>query len=114
MSELINLLEAKCESLPKGSKPMIIPSIESYLMQLDHWQTPLSYQHIDKTFQFKNYHQTVAFVNAITWLAHKEDHHPEICFGYNQCHVTLTTQSASGVTLNDFIMAAKIDQLLAD
>jgi 4a-hydroxytetrahydrobiopterin dehydratase len=101
-----------CEEIPKGSKPLIIPAIESNLSQLSDWQAPLNYAEIHKTFAFKNYHQTVAFVNAVTWLANKEDHHPQICFGYNQCTITLTTHNAQGLTLNDMIMAAKIDGLL--
>jgi len=91
---------------------MIIPRIESYLSQMPGWDVPLNYQTLTKTFPFKNYHQTVAFVNAITWVAHKEDHHPEICFGYNECKVILTTHSIKGLSQNDFIMAAKIDALL--
>jgi 4a-hydroxytetrahydrobiopterin dehydratase len=51
-------------------------------------------------------------VNAVTWVANREDHHPEICFGYNQCTITLTTHNAKGLTMNDMIMAAKIDALL--
>jgi len=113
MSDNMTLLEQHCVDIPKGSKPMIIPSIESHLMQVEGWETPLSYQHIDRTFKFKNYHQTVSFVNAVTWLAHKEDHHPEICFSYNECKIILKTHSVEGVSLNDFIVAAKINQLLA-
>lgn len=112
MTEDINLLELNCEDIPKGSKQMIIPSIESHLMLVEGWDCPLSYTHIDKTFKFKNYHQTVAFVNAVTWLAHKEDHHPEICFGYNECKVTFKTHSVGGISQNDFIMAAKVNHLL--
>ncbi len=50
----------------------------------------------------------------MAWIAHKEDHHPDICFGYNRATITLTTHAAKGITLNDLIVAAKIDQLLAD
>jgi 4a-hydroxytetrahydrobiopterin dehydratase len=103
-----------CEPIAKGSKPLIIPAIESNLSQLEGWEAPLNYAEINKTFGFKNYHQTVAFVNAVTWLAHREDHHPQICFGYNQCKITLTTHNAGGLTHNDMIMAAKINALLED
>ena len=109
---LESLLESKCESLTKGCKPLIIPTIESNLSALAGWQTPLNYAYIERTFQFKNYHQTVAFVNAVTWLAHKEDHHPQISFGYNQCVITLSTHVAKGLTMNDMILAAKINALL--
>ncbi|MDX1346752.1 MAG: 4a-hydroxytetrahydrobiopterin dehydratase [Thiomicrorhabdus chilensis] len=109
IQELVN---QHCEEIPKGSKALIIPSIESNLSQLHGWEAPLDYSKISKTYSFKNYHQTIAFVNAVTWIANREDHHPEICFGYNQCTVTLTTHNAKGLTMNDMIMAAKIDALL--
>ncbi|MBN2866498.1 MAG: 4a-hydroxytetrahydrobiopterin dehydratase [Thiotrichales bacterium] len=106
------LANQHCEEITKGSKSLIIPAIESNLSQLEGWDAPLNYAEINKTFSFKNYQQTIAFVNAITWLANREDHHPEICFGYNQCKVRLTTHSAKGLTMNDMIMAAKINALL--
>ncbi|WP_319557334.1 4a-hydroxytetrahydrobiopterin dehydratase [Thiomicrorhabdus sp.] len=106
------LLQQSCEEIPKGGKGLIIPTIESNLSQMDGWETPLSYSEIHKSFKFKNYLQTVAFVNAVTWLANKEDHHPKICFGYNTCDITLTTHSIEGLSMNDMIMAAKIDALL--
>lgn len=113
MSDLIQELRSqRCEEISKGSKSMIIPAIESNLSQLEGWDAPLNYAEIKKSFPFKNYHQTVAFVNAITWLAHKEGHYPTICFEYNQVNVSLTTANAKGLTQNDMIMAAKIDALL--
>ncbi len=108
------LLEERCEYIPKGSKPLIIPTIESYLSQLPGWDVSLDYKTLSKTFSFKNYYQVMAFINAVAWLAHREDHHPEICFGYNEARITLTTHAANGITLNDLILAAKIDQLLAE
>lgn len=107
------LVEQNCTDIQKGSKALIIPRIESHLAQMQGWEAPLNYFYIEKNFQFKNYHQTVAFVNAITWIAHKEDHHPKICFEYNQCTITLSTHSVKGISQNDIIMAAKIDHLLA-
>ena len=106
------LINQHCQEIQKGSKPLIIPRVESHLAQMQGWVAPLNYFYIEKTYTFKNYHQTIAFVNAITWIAHKEDHHPEIKFGYNQCTVNLSTHSIKGISQNDVIMAAKIDQLL--
>jgi len=106
------ILNQHCEDMPKGSKSIIIPTIESNLSILEGWEAPLNYANIAKTFSFKNYHQTIAFVNAVTWLANKEDHHPKICFDYNSCEITLTTHNAKGLTMNDIIMAAKINALL--
>ncbi|GKT11730.1 MAG: 4a-hydroxytetrahydrobiopterin dehydratase [Thiomicrorhabdus sp.] len=113
MTHAQTLIHQHCKDIQKGSKALIIPAIESNLSQLDGWNTPLNYAEINKTFSFKNYHQTVAFVNAITWLAGKQDHHPTICFGYNSVTVTLTTPNAKGLSQNDMIMAAKINHLLS-
>jgi len=68
---------------------------------------------IIRTFSFKNYHETMAFVNASAWISHREDHHPDIGLHYNRCVVHYSTHDAAGITLNDFICAAKLDQLFA-
>ena len=68
---------------------------------------------IEKTFLFANYHETIAFVNALAWIAHHEDHHPDLSVHYNRCVVAFSTHSAGGVTLNDAICAAKAERLLA-
>ncbi len=68
---------------------------------------------ITKTFVFKNYHQTIAFVNASAWVSHREDHHPDLSVHYNKCVVAYSTHDAGGITLNDFICAAKLDALFS-
>ena len=69
---------------------------------------------IQRTFSFKNYYQTMAFVNALAWVAHAEDHHPDLTVGYNRCVVNYSTHSVGGLSENDFICAARIDLLVAD
>lgn len=64
-----------------------------------------------KTYRFRNYHETLAFVNASAWISHREDHHPDLTVGYKQCTVTYTTHDAGGLTTRDFACAAKIDAL---
>ena len=66
-----------------------------------------------KSFAFANYHETLAFVNALAWIAHREDHHPDVAVHYAQCVVTFATYDAGGVTLNDVICAAKTERLFA-
>jgi 4a-hydroxytetrahydrobiopterin dehydratase len=68
---------------------------------------------IQRTFHFKNYYQTIAFVNALAWVAHAEDHHPDLTVGYNSCVVNYSTHSAGGLSENDFICAARVDALVA-
>jgi 4a-hydroxytetrahydrobiopterin dehydratase len=67
---------------------------------------------IGKTFRFNDYYQTMAFVNATAWVSHREDHHPDLKVGYNQCRVSYHTHDINGLSENDFICAAKIDALL--
>ncbi len=68
---------------------------------------------IEKAFGFANYYQTVAFVNAVAFIAHSEDHHPELAVSYDRCKVRFSTHSVGGVSINDFICAAKTDALIA-
>jgi 4a-hydroxytetrahydrobiopterin dehydratase len=68
---------------------------------------------IEKSFLFANYQETIAFVNALAWTAHHEDHHPDLQVHYNRCLVAFSTHSAGGVTLNDVICAAKAERLFA-
>ncbi len=66
---------------------------------------------ITKRHIFANFHETMAFVNAIAWIAHRCDHHPDLQIGYNYCRVSFTTHSAGGLTDKDFAAAARIDAL---
>ena len=68
---------------------------------------------IVKEFTFANYHETMAFVNALAWIAHREDHHPDLAVHYGKCVVTFATHDAGGMTLNDVICAAKTERLFA-
>ena len=66
---------------------------------------------IRRTFSFGDYYKSMAFVNAVAWIAHREDHHPDMTVGYNKVTVAFSTHSVSGLSENDFICAAKIDAL---
>lgn len=85
--------------------------IQDRLGALKNWQR--IGKEIRKTFSFKNYHETMAFVNASAWISHAEDHHPDMSVHYNKCVVAYSTHDAGGITLNDFICAAKLDALLS-
>ena len=64
-----------------------------------------------KLYPFKNYYETMAFVNALAWVSHREDHHPDLLVGYNKGRVEYSTHSIGGLSENDFICAAKADAL---
>ena len=68
---------------------------------------------ISKIYNFANYHQSIAFVNASAWVSHREHHHPDIVVGYNTCKVSYVTHSVGGISQNDFICAAKLDALFS-
>jgi len=67
---------------------------------------------IQKRYDFADYHRTMAFVNAVAWVAHVEDHHPDLAVSYNRCTVRFSTHSVGGISVNDFICAARVDALL--
>ncbi|MGD8514018.1 MAG: 4a-hydroxytetrahydrobiopterin dehydratase [Granulosicoccaceae bacterium] len=86
--------------------------IAAYLAQLDGWQHRSESAQICREFRFKNYYETIAFVNAVAWIANNEDHHPDMQVTYNRCTVCYTTHSVNNLSINDFVCAAKIDVLL--
>lgn len=84
-------------------------AIEAALASLPGWA--LLGDRIAKAFTFANYRETVAFVNAVAWIAERENHHPDLHVGYDRCRVELSTHSAGGVSENDLILAARIEAL---
>ncbi len=68
---------------------------------------------IEKTYSFENYYQTMAFVNAVAFIAHAQDHHPHLSVQYKHCVVRFNTHDVTGLTLKDFESAARVDALLA-
>lgn len=105
-----NLLHRRCQALEGGS-PMDAQAIREHLAQINGWQ--LAAGAIEKTFTFRNYHETLGFVNALAWIANTEDHHPELRVFYDRCVVRFDTHSVGGISINDFICAAKADALVA-
>jgi len=76
------------------------------------WQLAADKQSIKRVFKFKNFYETMAFVNVVAMIAHQQDHHPEMNVGYNTCSVAYSTHSVDGLSDYDFICAAKIDATL--
>ena len=76
------------------------------------WSADDDAQRMRRSFRFKNYYQTIAFVNALAWIAHREDHHPDLEVGYSRCTVNFSTHSVGGLSENDFICAVRIDSLV--
>ncbi len=108
MNELTTKRCVPCEG---GVAPMDAAEAGNMLDQLNDWELDESGKEISRGFKFKNYYQTMAFVNALAWVAHREDHHPDLQVGYNRVQVRFSTHSIGGLSQNDFICAAKIDAL---
>ena len=89
--------------------PLTDAEVQIRLAQLANWEVVNG--ELVKTFRFKNYYETMAFVNASAWISHREDHHPDLEVGYNQCRVRYSTHAIGGLSDNDFICAAKLDAL---
>ena len=67
---------------------------------------------IEKTFAFKNYYQTMAFVNAVAFIAHVQDHHPDLSVHYGRCVVRFNTHDVGGISVTDFDCATQIEALM--
>lgn len=102
----------KCRPCEGGVSPMEPAAARALLDQLNHgWQLDTDSRLIRREYHFRNFHQTMSFVNAIAYIANTEDHHPDLELGYDYCRVTFTTHAIAGLSENDFICAAKIDAL---
>ena len=103
-----SLLKAACRHLTQAASA---DEVTAALSILTDWH--VANGKLVRLFRFSDYHQTLAFVNAIAEIIHKEDHHPELIIGYNRCEVRYDTHSVNeakgGLSANDFICAAKID-----
>jgi 4a-hydroxytetrahydrobiopterin dehydratase len=102
----------RCRACEAGTAPMTGAQARALLPEVPGWAVEEG--RLTRTFTFKNYHQTTAFVNAVAWIAHTEDHHPDISFGYKTCTVRYVTHSIGGLSENDFICAARINALLRE
>ena len=104
-----DLATGKCKPCEGGVAPLKEPEIRQLLKQVPGWE--FANGRIAKTYEFKDHYQAMAFVNAVAWISHREDHHPDITVGYNQCRVEYWTHAIKGLSENDFICAAKLDKL---
>jgi len=108
------LTEQKCTPCEGNTPPLERAEAEQLLSQVDgEWTIDEDGSTIRREFKFKNFYRTMSFVNAVAWIANREDHHPDLEVGYNRCLVRFSTHAIGGLSRNDFICAAKIDALLA-
>jgi 4a-hydroxytetrahydrobiopterin dehydratase len=107
------LTSRHCTPCKKGD-PALTPQQAGDMMGALHadWTLNTDSTAMTRECRFGNYYETIAFVNALAWIAHREDHHPDLEVGYNRCVIHFSTHSIGGLSHNDFICAAKIDALL--
>jgi 4a-hydroxytetrahydrobiopterin dehydratase len=98
-----------CVACEGGVAPLGEAQARELLKQLKGWI--IEDGMLVKLYPFTNFHHTMAFVNALAWISHREDHHPDLGVGYNQVRVSYTTHAIGGLSENDFICAAKCDAL---
>jgi len=113
MSDLVPLVQAHCIAR-KGPDHRLTPArVRELLPDVPGWELVEDGHALAKTFHFKDYYRTMAFVNALAFMAHREDHHPDLGVHYNRCVVRYSTHDVGGLSENDFICAAKAEALSA-
>ena len=106
------LHERKCVACAPGTPPLASDRMAELAAQLaSGWRVADDGKSLRRSYGFANFYETMAFVNAVAWIANAEDHHPDLEIGYDYCRVTFATHSIGGLSENDFICAAKVDAL---
>lgn len=108
--DLGDLAERHCQACDGSIRALSADAADNLLKSLNGWQRAA--QGIERCFAFRNHLEAMAFANAVAWMAHRENHHPEMTIGYNEVRVRYWTHAVDGLTENDFICAAKIEKLL--
>jgi 4a-hydroxytetrahydrobiopterin dehydratase len=114
-SYMNDLLNKKCVPCEGGLLPFDISEIHKYQKKVDGWNILTNEKKIfflNKKFQFKNFLDSQNFVNKVGQISENEGHHPDISFGWGYAEIKITTHAIEGLSENDFILAAKIDQLI--
>lgn len=95
----------------RGEQALDQAKARELLAALPGWESADDGKAIGKSFKFKNFYETLGFVNAIGWMANQQDHHPDLEVGYNRCAIRWSTHDVGGLSMNDFICAARVEQI---
>ncbi|MGH6646697.1 4a-hydroxytetrahydrobiopterin dehydratase [Aquabacterium sp.] len=111
MTSALPLAQQHCAH--RTGDPLSERGCQMMLTQVPGWSidTTVPGGLLRRSFNFKDFHHTMAFVNAVAWIAHQQDHHPDLAVSYNRCTLRWSTHSVGGLSLNDFICAARVDAL---
>jgi 4a-hydroxytetrahydrobiopterin dehydratase len=108
MSELAS---RQCVPCRGGVPPLEGEQLTKLSVQLNNWNV-VDEHHLEKKYKFKDYREALQFVNQLSEIAEEQGHHPDVCFGWGNVEVKIWTHKINGLTESDFILAAKIDQLV--
>jgi 4a-hydroxytetrahydrobiopterin dehydratase len=109
----MELYSGHCREVSQQGRIEPAQAEQEYLQLLDKaWLIDPEGRTLHREFSFKNYSEVMTFANFVAWMANRENHHPVMTLEYRRCRVEFTTHSAGGLSLNDFICAAKIDHYL--
>lgn len=112
---MTKLIGRKCKPCEGGVAPLNAAEATALMQQLSgSWTLDTDAKSIERSFEFSVYSRTIAFANAVAWLATNEGHHPELTVNYGSCKVRYFTTAINGLSENDFICAAKIDRMIED
>ncbi len=104
-----NLSNQKCAPCEGGVEPLSRAEAEIFLGQVNGWILDDNAKQIHKDFKFKDFLEAMIFVNKVANIAEGDGHHPDIIINYNKVHLELSTHAIGGLSINDFILASKID-----
>jgi 4a-hydroxytetrahydrobiopterin dehydratase len=106
------LTSKKCVPCEGGVPPLTLAKAKALRAQLHKdWVIAKDVKSLKRSLKFKDFYRTMSFVNAVAHVANTEDHHPDLEVGYGYCRMVFSTHSIGGLSENDFICAAKVDQL---
>ena len=112
---MTDLFQKKCKPCEGGISALDISEIHKYQKKIDGWEVKSSEKKIyflEKEFKFKNFLNSQKFINEVSKISENEGHHPDILFGWGYAKIKITTHAIEGLSENDFILAAKIDQII--
>jgi len=111
-----DLVKKKCAPCEGGVIPFDISEIHKYQKKIDGWEILKNEKkifYLYKRYDFKNFLESQIFINKVGEISENEGHHPDISFGWGYAKIKITTHAIEGLSENDFILAAKIDQLIS-
>lgn len=106
------LANSRCQPRKGDADRLDTAAVQALLQVLPGWETDADGKAISRDFRFDDFRHTLGFINAVGYMANREDHHPDLEAGYGHCRVRWSTHDVDGLSMNDFICAARVEQLV--